>query len=123
MRPSSTAAITISATINRRRGDPDRNLDTARRGGVDRTLARDRSIGDLDDADLADAVAGLRCALPRTAGGVLDPCRRGALESVVVDVVERDLVALRRRASDPVWVRVFAGAPWVRVADFTAWPR
>jgi hypothetical protein len=30
------------------------------------------------------------------------------------------LAVLRRRASAPVWVRVVAATPWVRVADFTA---
>jgi hypothetical protein len=94
--------ITISATINRRRGDPDLNRDTARRGGVDRTLARDRAIGDLDDVDLDDVdlddvAAGLACDLL--------------------------LAGWRRRASDSVWVRAFAATPWVRVTDFTAWPR
>jgi hypothetical protein len=90
-------------------------------------LAPDRAIGglddlDRDDVDRDDVVVGLPCALPRAAGGVVDPCR-GDLDFVFVDVIGRDLVVLRPRASAPVWLRVFAGAPWVRVADFTAWPR
>jgi hypothetical protein len=104
--------ITINATISRRRGDPDLNLDSARRGRVDRTLARDRASGaradddpdldaeallddvDLDDVDLDDVVPDRPCDLL--------------------------LAVLRRRASAPVWARVVAATPWVRVADFTA---
>jgi hypothetical protein len=94
--------ITINATINRRRGDPDLNRDTGRRGGVDRTLARDRVIGvreggfDADDLDAGlDGAAAAR------------PC-------------DLSLATLRRRASGFVWVRVVATTPCVRVAEFTA---
>jgi hypothetical protein len=109
--------ITINATISRRRGDPDLNLDNARRGRVDRTLAPDRAIGvradddpdvdleallddvDLDDVDLDDV----------------------DLDDVVPDrPCDLLLAVLRRRAAAPVWVRVVAATPWVRVADFTA---
>jgi anti-sigma factor RsiW len=99
--------ITINATISRRRGDPDLNLDNARRGRVDRTLAPDRAIGVRADDDP-------------------DVDLEALLDDVDLDGVVPDrpcdllLAVLRRRASAPVWARVVAATPWVRVADFTA---
>jgi hypothetical protein len=72
-------------------------------------------------AVLVEVVADVPCDL-RAVGGADDRCRRDVLGSVL-GVVERDVGAVRRRASAVVRVRVCAATPWVRVAAVTACPR
>lgn len=124
--------MTISATISRRRGEPERNLDVARRGGVERTLARAGAVADLPG--LVDALLGevlgevLRADGDTPARWLRDP---DAADRVAVCSVDRDRASSRgRRAPEErwcdvavVWARLPAGAPWVRVAGFTALPR
>jgi hypothetical protein len=81
----------IKATINRRRGDPDRNLEVARRGGVDRTLERARG---------GAVLAGVRLAGVRFAGVVLaDPDLVGAAAGAAVCVAGRCRVVSRGPAA------------------------